>query len=215
MDSAYNILYKLVALIIRVICRINGGLDIKGRENIPYNEGAIIASNHISYLDPPVIGAVLPRRGVFMARKGLFDIPLLGWLIKRAAFPVDREKTGPSTIKAAIKKLKNGELVIMFPEGKRSETGQLLEAKRGIGMVAGLSKAPIVPTVVVGTDKALPVNVKWLKRARIKVVFGRPIYYPSAIDGKSQRGHLLHEHISNTIMTAIGELKNNYSDKSC
>lgn len=215
MESAYNILYKLVALIIRIICRINGGLDIKGRENIPVKGGAIIASNHISYLDPPVIGAVLPRRGVFMARKGLFDIPVLGRLIKRAAFPVDREKTRPSTIKEAIGKLKKGELVVMFPEGRRSETGQLLEAKRGIGMVAGLSKAPVVPTVIIGSDKALPVDVKWLKRARIKVVFGKPIYYESSMDGKSHGSHLFHENISNIIMTSIRELKDIYADKSC
>ncbi len=140
---------------------------------------------------------------------------MLSWVIKRYAFPVDREKLRPSTIKEAVRRLKNGELVVVFPEGRRSETSELLEAKRGIGMIANLSKAVIVPTLIVGTEKALPVDAKWLRRAKISIIFGNPIYYTSTGEGKDYRGHLLHEKISSNIMEAIRELKNNYANKSC
>jgi 1-acyl-sn-glycerol-3-phosphate acyltransferase len=208
--SDRNLFYKLSALIIRLVLRINGGLYIKGEDNTLLEEGIIVASNHISYLDPPLIAAVLPRRATFMARKGLFNIPLLGWFIKHYAFPVDREKTLPSTIKEAVKRLKNGELLVMFPEGRRSETGELLEGKRGIGMIARLSKAAIVPTLIIGSNKALPVGGKWLKRAKISIIFDSPMVL-STVKGE---GNNLYEDISQKIMGAIGELKKRYADNS-
>ena len=122
----FGTFYNVSAVLIRGIFRINGGLTVQGEENVPEG-GVIIASNHISYLDPPLIGAVTPRRVTFMARKGLFEIPVLRSIIKPAAFPIDREKPRPSTIKEAIKRLRNGELLVIFPEGGRSETGKLLK----------------------------------------------------------------------------------------
>lgn len=171
----------------------------------------IIASNHISYLDPPLIGSVTPRRATFMARKGLFSIPLLGWFVKHYAFPVDREKTLPSSIKEAIARLKNGELIVMFPEGRRSETGELMAGKRGIGMVACLSSAMVVPALIIGSNKVLPVDAKWLKRAKISVIFDSP-FDPSTVKGE---GSNLHENVSQKIMHAIGDLRKSYADNSC
>lgn len=201
--------YKLGVFIIRTIFRINGGLEIRGVENIPLKGGAIIASNHLSYLDPPLLAAVLPRRATFMARRGLFHIPILGWFISHFAFPVDRERTLPSTIKEAVRRLKNGELIVIFPEGRRSETGELLEAKGGIGMLVRLSNVPVIPALIVGTDKALPIRAKWLKRAKILVAFDRPIYLSSTIDSNH---HRLYKTIGGKVMSAIGELKARYGD---
>jgi len=208
--SDYNLFYRFGSLIIRSIFHINGGLEIKGKDNIPLKGGVIVASNHISYLDPPLISAVLPRRATFMARKGLFDIPLLGWFIKHYAFPVDREKPGPSTIKEAVRRLKQGELIVIFPEGKRSKTGELLEPKPGIGMIAALSRAPVVPTLIVGTNKALPVGGRWLKRARVSVIFDRPIEYSYTIEGEDHS----YEGVSKKIISVIRELKKLYGDNS-
>ena len=209
-----NFIYKLTQILIRIILWINGGVVVKGTENIPREGGVIIAANHISYIDPPLLGAVLPRRATFMARKGLFEIPVLSWGMRQTAIPVDRKKPQPSTIKETIRRLKKGELIVLFPEGRRSDTGELLEAKRGIGMVVSLSNAPIVPTLITGTDKALPVNARWLKRARITVIFDKPIYCSSTIVRDAHQHHLLHEDIGKKIMTAIRELKNRYEDNS-
>jgi 1-acyl-sn-glycerol-3-phosphate acyltransferase len=211
----YKIVYKLVALTIRIIFSFNGGLEVLGKENIPAGEGVIIAPNHISYLDPPIIGAVLPRNGNFMAKKSLFEVPVLGWMIKGAAFPVDRDNPRPSTIKEAVRRLKKDQIVIMFPEGHRNDTGELMDAKRGVGMVATLSRATIIPAYIRGSDRALPPNAKWLKRAKISVVFGKPIYYNFTNHNKKQRSNELQEDIGSKIMSSIAALKEEYGNNSC
>lgn len=206
-----GLLYRFLTFIIRLVFFINGGLHVSGKDNIPAEGGVIVASNHISYLDPPLLAAVLPRRATFIARKGLFTMPVLGWFIKHFAFPVDRERTQPSTIKEAVKRLKSGEVIVMFPEGRRSETGELLEGKRGVGMVASMGNVPIVPTLILDSDKALPVGARWLKRAKISVIFGRPID-PSTVEGEGDR---LYDNISKKIMSTIGDIKIRYADNSC
>jgi 1-acyl-sn-glycerol-3-phosphate acyltransferase len=138
-----------------------------------------------------------------MARKGLFKVPVLGWMIKRAAFPVDRERPRPSTIKEAVHRLKNGGLIIIFPEGRRNETGELLEAKRGLGVITAMSGVPVVPAMIAGTDKVLPKNAKWLKKGKILLVFDKPIHYTFSEEGRRQS----HEDLTNQVMTAIGNLK--------
>ena len=197
-------IHRIISLIIRLIMYANGGLKVIGRDKIPLQGGVIVAPNHISYLDPPVIGAVLPRKATFMARKGLFDIPILGWSIRYYAFPVDREKTHPSTIKETVRRLKNGELLVIFPEGKRSETGKLLEGKRGIGMIARLSNVPIVPALIKGTNNALPVGAKWLRRAGVTVIFDTPILPSALLDEKSKNTS---EDITQKIMDSIKEIE--------
>jgi 1-acyl-sn-glycerol-3-phosphate acyltransferase len=199
--------YRFAALLIRAIFHINGGIKVYGIENIPMQGGVIIASNHLSYLDPPLISAVIPRRTTFIARKGLFTIPLLGWFIKHFAIPVDRERTSPSTIKEAVKKVNNGELFVIFPEGRRSEDGRLLKGKRGVGMLAGMTGAPVIPTLIVGTDKALPVGGKWLKRSKIYIIFGKSIIFNLETLDRN-----IYEKISEDIMKSIGELKKTYAD---
>jgi 1-acyl-sn-glycerol-3-phosphate acyltransferase len=208
----YKITYKLAALIIRFILFINGGVKIIGKDNIPMEGGVLVTANHISYIDPPLLGAIMPRIATFMARKGLFEMPFIRFLIKGSAIPVNRERPSPSTIKEIIKRLRSGKLIVMFPEGRRSDTGKLLEAKRGVGMIVSHSRVPVVPTLIVGSDKVLPVNAKWLKRAKILVVFGKPLYYTPEEGKKDPRNHGVHEEISNSIMSAIRELSNKYAD---
>lgn len=143
-----------------------------------------------------------------MARKGLFTIPLLGWFIKHFAVPIDREKTRTSTIKSAVRRLNNGELLIIFPEGRRSETGELQKGKRGVGMIAGLSKAIVVPALISGSDRALPVGARWLRRARISIVFDNPLSPSTLYVDKNSSN----EEITRKIMRSIGKIKNRHAD---
>ncbi len=134
-----------------------------------------MASNHTSYLDPLVLGGVSTRRVRFMAREGLFKIPLLKTFIKIFSFPIRRDKPHPSAIKEAVQRLRRGELIVMFPEGSRSVDGNLLEAKRGLSVIAAISTTPVVPTFIGGTEKALPVGARLLRPSKITVIFGTPL----------------------------------------
>jgi len=211
MGEGQNSFDIFVAFLLRSVIRINGGLEVIGIENIPKQGGALVAANHISYLDPPAIGSAIPRKPTFMARKGLFEIPVLKWFIRHFAFPVDRENPRPSTIKDAVRRLKSGELVLMFPEGRRSDSGEPLTAKRGIGMIASLSGVPVIPAIIFGSNRALPPDARWLKRAKITIVFGAPLDFHALKDEKKNDRHALHEEISNAIMSEILELKQMYA----
>jgi 1-acyl-sn-glycerol-3-phosphate acyltransferase len=207
-----DLFYSFCSFITRIIFRINGGLEVIGKENIPLEGGVIIAANHLSYLDPPLIGSVLPRRATFMARRRLFEIPLLGWTVSHYAFPIDIGATRPSVIKETIARLKKGELIAIFPEGQRSETGELLEAKRGVGMIASVSNSSVVPTLIMGSNTALPFGAKWIRRAKVLIIFGKPIY-PSTVNGISEKDDL-YDSLTEEVMTAIGELRKRYGNNS-
>ncbi|MBI4843776.1 MAG: 1-acyl-sn-glycerol-3-phosphate acyltransferase [Nitrospirae bacterium] len=205
--------YRFLSLIGRAVFRINGGLEVIGRENIPLKGGAIIAANHLSYLDPPLIGSVLPRRGTFIAMEELFDIPILGWGISFFSFPVKQGGTRPSVIKETIARLRDGEIITIFPEGQRSITGELLEAQRGIGMLASVSNAPVIPAFIAGSNMALPYDAKRLRRAKILIVFDKPVYPLNYSSGMSKNE--LYEKISADVMASIAGLKERHGDNSC
>lgn len=185
-----------------VFFRVFNRLEVTGSENVPEKGGVIVAANHLSYLDPLVIGVALKRRATYMARQGLFKIPLLRTFIKAFCFPVNRGRPQASTIKEAVKKLKQGKLIVMFPEGGRSIDGNLLDAKRGVGMIAAISRMPIVPALIKGTENALPVGAKFLRPSKIEVIFGNPI----EIEHTETDKHF-QERISRDIMEKIKNLK--------
>ena len=163
----------------------------------------IVVSNHLSYLDPPVLGAAISKRqATFMARSGLFKIPLIGAFVKTFSFPVDRDNPRPSTIKEAVRRLKNGELIVMFPEGGRSRDGSLLDAKRGVCMIAAMGDAKVIPAFIDGTFRAMSAGAKIIRPSRIRIVFGDPVEIKKTGAGKD-----FHEAIGNDIMRAIRNLK--------
>jgi 1-acyl-sn-glycerol-3-phosphate acyltransferase len=182
--------------------KIFNRLEVIGSEYVPKTGGVIIAANHTSYLDPLVIGAALKRRATYMAREGLFKIPLVGTFVGSFSFPVRRGKPQPSSIKEAVKRLNKGELIVMFPEGGRSAEGNILDAKRGVGMIATMSKVPIVPALIRGTEKSLPVGARVVKPAKIKVIFGKPIEI-----NREEPDKQFQERICRDIMEEIRRLK--------
>lgn len=176
-------------------------LEVRGAENVPVIGGVIVAANHSSYLDPPVIGVALKRQATYMAREGLFKIPLLKNFVAAFSFPVKRGRPRPSTIKEAVQRLKRGELVVMFPEGGRSQDGTLLDPKRGVGLIATMSRVPIVPALIRGTEKALPAGARFIRPAKIRVVFGRPI-----VIGTEEADKDFQERVARDIMGEIIKL---------
>ena len=151
-------------------------IEIKGRKNFPKKSAFIIASNHLSYLDPPIIGFACPRKLNFFAKSSLFKIKIFSNLIKiLGAIPIEREGS-PLTLRKGLDILKKGEGLVIFPEGTRSKNGEIKEGKPGIGFLVAKSKVPVIPIRLIGTDKALPCGRKFIRIAKVKVIVGKPLY---------------------------------------
>jgi 1-acyl-sn-glycerol-3-phosphate acyltransferase len=138
-----------------------------------------VAANHTSYLDPPLLAIALAREAVFMAKEELFRVPLLGRFIGRYAFPVRRDAAQPSTLKEAVRRLKEGHLVVLFPGGGRARMGDgTQEVKRGVGVLQRLSGAPVLPAYIEGANEALPVGARLLRPRKLRVCFGPLLRFP-------------------------------------
>ena len=170
--------YGLSKFLCWLTLRVGFGLVVSGREHVPARGACIVASNHVSFLDPVVVGVACPRRLAFMARDTLFAQPLLGvWLRAVGAIPVHRHEADPSAIRAALRRLRAGRPLALFPEGGRQLSGALGSAKRGVGLLAMAARAPIVPVYLEGTFRALPPGARWFRRAKIRVAFGPAVAY--------------------------------------
>jgi 1-acyl-sn-glycerol-3-phosphate acyltransferase len=160
----YDVAVAIVTTIVRTLFRYR----VVGAEKVPRTGGLLIASNHVSNFDPPIVGVSVPRHVMYMAKKELFAMPLLGPLIARLnAFSVDRQAGGTAALRASLRMLKEGRCVLIFPEGGRNVTGDVRE-KGGIAFLAAASGVPVVPAAIVGTRRLRPF-------ARVTVVFGDPI----------------------------------------
>ena len=185
-------LYNFASTTVRVYSTVVWNARIYGRENVPRNGPLIVACNHVSLLDPPVMGCFVPRQVSYMAKRELFEIPVLGPLIRGlGAYPVDRGGTATAAIKRSVEVLRAGGCVGIFPEGGRNVEGD--KAPRGgVALLASLANAPVVPAAIVGTDEKK-------KRGKIKVAFGRPVALPA--DRKATRDELAK--FTDTVMSAI------------
>lgn len=150
-----------------------------GRKNVPRRGGVLIACNHQSYVDPVLIGVGLNRQIHIMARRSLFHkYVLFRWLISSLnAFPLNDSGIDVGAIKEAIRRLKRGNIVLMFPEGTRTRDGSIGEIHPGIAMMAKRSGSPVVPAVIDGAFEAWPRTGKLFRFGpAVRVAFGRPIY---------------------------------------
>lgn len=157
------------------IAKVVFRLHIEGQEHIPRTGPVILAANHVSYIDPVIIGIAVRRPIRFMAKKELFGVPLLGRLIRQfGAFPVNRHRANLQAFKLATALLEAGEVVAMFPEGTRGDGIELQPAKAGIGLIAARTGAPVVPIFHQGTGRVFPKGA-WLPRPyHIAIKFGMP-----------------------------------------
>lgn len=154
--------------------------EVVGADRVPADVGLVLASNHMHLLDPPLVAASCARRVHPMAKREIFETPLIGWIFwVYGAFPVRRFSADIGALRAARNHLRNGDIVLMFPEGTRSK-GDLGAAAPGTAMVALLAGVDVVPVAITGTeDIRLPgVLFHWLRRRRIsiRVEFGEPFH---------------------------------------
>lgn len=165
--------YRISWEFLRLIERLLFGMRIHGDEKVPRTGGVIIASNHISYNDPPMVGSAVPRELHFLAKEELFENPVFGALISSFnAMPVKRATGDVGALKKAVRLLKEGKAMIMFPEGTRSLSGKFLKPKPGVGMIASMADVQVVPTYVAGTDN---LGAAFWRKRPVVVRFGEPI----------------------------------------
>lgn len=159
---------------LRLVARIFFRLTTPGRDTIPRKGGIILAGNHISDWDPPFVGISVPRPAYFMAKSELFRNPLSGFFLTAlGAFPVYRQAAVNTTaLRTAAEVVDSGKALIIFPEGTRSQTGEMLPAKGGVGYVAYRTGAPVYPFLVKGTND--PLGAFFFK-TRFSITFGEPV----------------------------------------
>ena len=210
-------LYAILKPIAVALMRLFFRLEIVSPGLVPATGPVLIVSNHVSVLDPPFVGASAPRPLFFMAKEELFRIPLLGRLIRALnARPVRRDGSDTRALKAALAQLEEGRALLVFPEGTRGEEGQpLREGKAGVGMLAVLSGAPVVPVYVSGTGAALPRGRSLPRPTRVRVTFGPPLTFKGA-DKRDGRGGKragddgrkeAYREAAQEMMRAIGQLR--------
>ena len=154
-----------------------------GAENMIEEGPCIIAANHCSYLDPPLVGVACKRAIHYLARKSLLDVPILGPILPELnVIPVDQKNADRSALMGAIRVVKNGGAVLIFPEGSRSPDGQLQPPQPGIGMIAAKTGAPIVPVRITGSYEAFPRGRVLPRRAKVTATVGPPIVFESEMN---------------------------------
>lgn len=180
-------LYGFVRSLLRLIWKLYFRWEVYGKDNLPAAGGALLAANHVSYLDPPLMGCAVDRHVHFMAKKELFAIPGLGWLMRRfGSFPVDRGGADRKAIRKALEVLRSGHVVGIFPEGTRGDGKTLLKAQPGTVLLAAKAGVPIVPMAITGVERVLPPG-RWFPRpAKIRIFIGEPIEVPANESGTSR-----------------------------
>ena len=187
-DLIYKKLQSLGHTIALGLCR----WDVVGIDCIPSQGPAIIAANHVSYLDPPLLGAVTPRPIRFVAKRELFALPLLGRFLRSiGTFPVERSRPDLRAVRHSLRVLERGELLGIFPEGTRNKRGGLKPFLEGVGWLAIKSRAPVIPVVIHGYLPLIPGSV-WTRPGRMRIVCGKPLTFPPGRYKSGKRPHRTH-----------------------
>lgn len=192
-----------------IIASVFFRLRAYGRKNIPRKGAVILAPNHVSYFDPPIIGTAIWRKVNYAAKRELFEGRLFGWWLRSVqSFPISRDVMDRKALRTALNFLKQGKVVLLFPEGTRGDGRHLLEPRPGVGMMAYMSKAVVVPVYIKGTDKVYPKGARMFRFKPITVYYGKPLdiepYYSSA----KYKG--IYMDICREIMKGIQELKDTH-----
>ncbi len=184
-----NPVYCLIRGFFRILFRTLGSWRIIGHEHIPTEGPVIIISNHISYLDPPLMGSAVRRPVAYMAKKELFTgNRLLAWVCtKLESYPVRQNSADREALRLSFDRLAHNWMIGIFPEGHRAEDGELHEFEQGLGMIALRSRAPVIPCGFAGTWEMLRPHSKMLRRSPIEVHFGPAVDLSDLYDAECRK----------------------------
>jgi 1-acyl-sn-glycerol-3-phosphate acyltransferase len=201
--------YSLCKRLLQLLAAVYG-IRFTGRENIPAQGGVLVVCNHQSHFDPPVVGLGCPRRMSYLARDTLFRFRPFGWLLHSVGvIPLNREGTGLAGIKEALRRLKRGEIVVVFPEGTRTHDGRVAPFRPGFTALAAHSGAAIVPAAIEGAFQVWPRWKKLPGLGRIRVHYGQPI--PAAEVASRKERELLAE-VERRVRQQVAQLRELHPD---
>ncbi len=192
--------YQAFRLVYLIVLKLLYRINIHGRENIPGRIPFIICSNHLSWLDPAIIGAVFPGsyKIHFMAKKELFNNVISAYLLgKVGAFPLNRKDADYAAIRKAYQLLKDGQVLGLFPEGSRSKSGKLQKPYNGAALIAVRSGVPIVPVAIAGPYRLFK---------QLHVFIGPPFVLPPLHYNRKEDKRARLEEMSIQIMDRIRNL---------
>lgn len=195
-------LYDLCRRLVRGLCWLCR-CRVTGLENVPGTGPVIIASNHQSYADPPLLSRITRRPLSYIAKEELFRIPLMGrFIVWVNAFPVRRGTADLRALRAGLQVLAAGRCLVIFPEGMRSPDGRLLQPELGVALIALKSRAPVLPVALDGSNRVLPRKPPILRPARFSIRVGAPIAFDELYDKRHWEREDL-EYVARTIMEGI------------
>jgi 1-acyl-sn-glycerol-3-phosphate acyltransferase len=174
--------YWISRLFLKLVCAVYFPARCYGLEQIPRRGGFLVASNHLSYIDPLLLGIVMKPQLHFVGKESLFENKILGTFLRIVhVIPIKRESSDFGALREAIRRLRRGHPLLLFPEGARAGSKSVIRregtAYAGIGFLAAKSGVPIIPVKIEGTDNVLPPGGHWLKRHPVSVVFGKPLSF--------------------------------------
>lgn len=205
-------LYRVAWIFFRIFFAIYFRWRVFNPERVPQTGPVILASNHASFIDPPLIGAGLAREISFLARESLFRFPIIGWLFRSVhAVPVDRDGGGARGLRIILERLLAGGGIVLFPEGTRTKDGNLQSAHSGVGLIVLKSDAPVVPVRLFGTFEAYGRKLKFPRPYRVSVKYGVPIDFAKlraeAKTCTKARLREIYQEVADEIMAAIAQLE--------
>ncbi len=178
-DKSGNISHTISRLWCRLLCKLNGvKVEISGQENILTDRPQIFVSNHQGYFDIFALSGYLPVQIRWVAKSSLFKIPLMGWAMSASGYiSVDRgdRKKSYEAFNKTLEKIKEGCSIIIFPEGTRSEDGEIGPFKKGSNLIASRSKSPMVPITIIGSGNIITKNSASITPGPIRVVISHPV----------------------------------------
>lgn len=201
-------MYVFLRWVMRFVTRayLVGLFHVEGRGNVPLRGGVLVCPNHQSTVDPPMVPAFLPRRDSWSMAKAEYFAKenFTKWLFTEYhAFPVVRHSPDRKALKRAMDVLRDGQVLVVYPEGTRIESGGLRRGEPGAGFLAQTADVPVVPAGLIGTRECFRKGSFWPRRVRVRLVYGRPFRIPGRLEDGSKVDR---QDAADAIMLSVAEL---------